>query len=297
MLLTRLMARSSSRRARCRQSRRTSRWSTGRNPCRTGCGNRASDSAAWTCASVMPCSIRSCTRSRMMVIASRYSSRSSLSYTWPWPGHEERAIGIPQQRHVVDAQIHQAVQRVELALQRTAARDVDERKARRVDDVPGRNHVAAAEEHDDVAVGVRIGRVDDLNAFAVQIHRVQAVEERLRRLKDRRDRRVRRGHPREHVLVREHARVAEIREHVVAEARPGRDGARQNAQARFRKHLVAADVVGVHARVDDVADRQRRELAIAASTSSAIAVEPESTRMTPSGPICTTMLPPAPPMT
>ena len=65
--------------------------------------------------------------------------------------------------------------------------------------------------------------------------------------------------PREHVLVRHHARVAEIREHVVAQPRAGRNRARQDAQARLREHLVTADVVGVHARVDDVANRQRRE--------------------------------------
>jgi hypothetical protein len=57
-----------------------------------------------------------------------------------------------------------------------------------------------------------------------------------------------------------HARVAEIREHVVAQSLPRRDGARQDTQARLREHFVAADMLGVHAGVDDVADRQRREL-------------------------------------
>ena len=41
--LARLMARPSSRRARCRRPRRTSRSSMDRNPCRTGCGSPASD--------------------------------------------------------------------------------------------------------------------------------------------------------------------------------------------------------------------------------------------------------------
>ena len=43
------------------------------------------------------------------------------------PGHQERAVRLPLQRQVEDAQIHQAVQCIELALDGAAALDVDER--------------------------------------------------------------------------------------------------------------------------------------------------------------------------
>ena len=95
--------------------------------------------------------------------------------------------GVPLQRQVEDGQIHQAVQRIELALDGAAALGVDDRPAGRVDDVARRNHIAAAEEHDGVAVGVRRRLVNDLNAFAVQVHRVQPVGERLRRPERERD--------------------------------------------------------------------------------------------------------------
>ena len=44
----------------------------------------------------------------------------------PVPGHQERAVRLPLQRHVEDAQIHQAVQCIELALDGAAALDVDD---------------------------------------------------------------------------------------------------------------------------------------------------------------------------
>src|SRR5262245_40239175 len=42
--------------------------------------------AAWTCANVMPRLTMSCTRSRMIVTMSRYSTRSASSEIRPWPG-------------------------------------------------------------------------------------------------------------------------------------------------------------------------------------------------------------------
>ena len=127
------------------------------------------------------------------------------------------------------------------------------------------------------------------------------VGERLRRPERERDGACwpgRSRHPRQHVFVREHAGPARVGDQVVAQPGAGRDGAREDAEPGPGELVVAADVIGVHARVDDVADRQA---ASAGGSPPApcppLSVEPESTRMTPSGPICTTMLPPAPPMT
>ena len=95
-------------------------------------------------------------------------------------------------------------------------------KACRVDDVAGRNHVAAAEEHDGVAVGVRGGLVDDLNALAVQVHRVLAIAKVFvgQSASGKSAAARRRGHPRQHVLVREHAGGAGVGEQVVASPAP-----------------------------------------------------------------------------
>ena len=146
----------------------------------------------------------------------------------------------------------------------------------------------------------RRGHVNDLNAFAVQVHRVQPEGECLRGPeREREGLRTRCGrHPGQHVFVRQHAGPARVGDQVVVQPRAGRDSARQDAESGPGELVIPADVIGVHARVDDVADRQ----AASAGGSSPgpcppLAVEPESTRITPSGPVCTTMLPPAPAMT
>ena len=88
------------------------------------------------------------------------------------------------------------------------------------------------------------------------------VGEGLRRPEREREERLltrRSGHPRQHVLMREHAGGAGVGHQVVTQPRACGDGARENAEARLGELLVTADMVGVHARVDDVADRQRRQ--------------------------------------
>src|SRR4030095_12356921 len=94
-------------------------------------------------------------------------------------GDHERAIRVPLYGQVVDAEIHQAIERIELTLYRAPALHVDERKARRVDDVARRDHVAAAEKHDGVAISVRGRLMEYLNALAVEIHRVHPDSEPL----------------------------------------------------------------------------------------------------------------------
>ena len=59
--------------------------------------------------------------------------------------------------------------------------------------------------------------------------------------------------------MRQHAGPARVGHQVVAQPGAGRDGAREDAESGPGELLVAADVVGVHARVDDVADGQRRQ--------------------------------------
>ena len=135
-------------------------------------------------------------------------------------------------------------------------------KSCRVDDVAGHNHVATAEEHDGIAVGMGGGLVNDLYALAVQVHRVLVVREGLRRPEPEREERLltrRRGHPRQHVFMREHARRARVGDEVVAQPGACRHGTGQNAEARLGELFVAADMVGVHARVDDVTDGKRRQ--------------------------------------
>ena len=178
------------------------------------------------------------------------------------PRHQERAVRLPLQRQIENGQIHQAVQCIELALDGAAAPGVDDGPAGRVDDVACRNHVASPEEHDRVAVGVRGRLMNDLNAFAVQVHRVLMVIERLRRPEPGCHGRLPAGrsrHAPQHVFMRQHAGPAEVRDHVVVQAGAGHDSARENAEPGPGELLVPASVIGVHAGVDDVADREVRQ--------------------------------------
>ena len=59
--------------------------------------------------------------------------------------------------------------------------------------------------------------------------------------------------------MREHAGGARVVDQVITQPRARGNGTRENAEARLGQLFVAADVVGVHARVDDVADRKRRQ--------------------------------------
>ena len=59
--------------------------------------------------------------------------------------------------------------------------------------------------------------------------------------------------------MREHAGGAGVGDEVVTQPGACGNGAREDAEARLGELLVTADMVGVHARVDDVADRKRRQ--------------------------------------
>ena len=98
-------------------------------------------------------------------------------------------------------------------------------------------------------------------------------------------------HPLEHLLRRQNRR------HAAEEIAGDADGAgrREQRLPGFRQRLVAADVIGIGARVDDVADRLRRELLDRGhDRSRPCRGRPASTTTTPSSPIWTPMLPPAP---
>ena len=131
---------------------------------------------------------------------------------------------------------------------------VETRIARRAVDVASADHIRAAKKHDRVAVAVSVRNVNELQGFAVDEQRPLLGEVcvarpgRSRRLGPRR-----RAHACEHVDVRDDTGLAALAARIERV-----DEAHVRACARHR--LVAARVLGVGARVDDVADRFRAEL-------------------------------------
>ena len=120
---------------------------------------------------------------------------------------------------------------------------------------PVDDHVALAEEHDAVAVGVRVGLVDDLHRLAVEQELALLAEERLGRPRGERHGRcpaaggalMRFSTFSCAMIVRRRGRGrADVADDVAA----GADA------AGLGDRLVAADVVAVHVGVDDVADRR-----------------------------------------
>ena len=61
--------------------------------------------------------------------------------------------------------------------------------------------------------------------------------------------------------MRQHAGPAEVRDHVVVQPGAGHDSAWENAEPGPGELLVPTSVIGVHAGVDDVADREIRQAA------------------------------------
>src|SRR5262245_1739849 len=76
-------------------------------------------------------------------------------------------------------QLDEAVQGVDLALNAATTSDVDEREPRRVQDVAGNDDVGSSKKDDAVAVRVRGGLVQDLDALVVQVHVFPALWKRL----------------------------------------------------------------------------------------------------------------------
>ena len=114
-----------------------------------------------------------------------------------------------------------------------------------------------AEEHEAVAVGVRVGLVDDLHRLAVEQELPLVAEERLGRPVAERHRLL---PGRRSMLSRFSTFSCAM---IAAGRRRGRadvadDVAAGAGAAGLGDRLVAADVIAVHVRVDDVADRLRR---------------------------------------
>ncbi len=138
-----------------------------------------------------------------------------------------------------------------------AMRQIDDRIAVRDEQVTRADHVRLAEEHHRVTVGVRIRNVDDLHAFVVEIDVPLGCRVRLRRPRALRGRlvlAVGAAHVIQHCL--EGDDLCLIRR---ARADVADDIATRHSHARLRHRLVAASVVGMQVRVDDVSQRSVAE--------------------------------------
>ena len=80
-------------------------------------------------------------------------------------GDHHRAALLPVHRN---DQIHDLLQPRDEALNIAARGDIDHGIRRGREEVAGADHVRLAEENDAVAIRMRVGDVDDLNAFAVE---------------------------------------------------------------------------------------------------------------------------------
>ena len=110
-------------------------------------------------------------------------------------------------------------------------------------------HVRLAEEHHHIAVGVRVGHVNELHRLVVEEELVLQAEEGLGRRGLNGQRRLLLGQPVAGVLVRDDLREVGRRLPRLAGEVAGDD------RAAGRGHLgVAAGVIGVRMRVDDPAD-------------------------------------------
>ena len=98
--------------------------------------------------------------------------------------------------------------------------------------------------------------VQDLNAVAVESHRVPSSRVDFRRpQRERLARRRRLAHPRQDVLMREDAGSTVVGDYVCANGGIP-DGTGQDGDPRLGEFLIPAHVVGIGARVDDVANGQ-----------------------------------------
>ena len=115
------------------------------------------------------------------------------------PGDDDGAGLAGHDRHRGHGQIDEAVERRDLALDASAAFDVDDGKLPRVEHVAGDHDIGSSEEREDVAVGVRGGLVQHLDRLAVQVHVLARIVKHLGRPPARRGR----GHVPQHALGRE----------------------------------------------------------------------------------------------
>jgi hypothetical protein len=152
-----------------------------------------------------------------------------------------------------DDQIDQLVQRLDDPVDVTAAREVDAWIARGHVHIACADHVGAAKEHQRVAVGVRARHVNQLDRFAVEIHVLAILEERVRGPRGERKRRLARlgcAQRVQDVLVRHDECAAGASRAKLAEEVSG-----NQLRARRGNLRVAPGVIGMGVRVDDVANR------------------------------------------
>ena len=165
--------------------------------------------------------------------------------------HDHRAALHAELR---DDDVEDAIQAVDDAVDRAAALDVDHRIRGHQKQIAGGNHVRAAEVHEAVAISVSVRNVNDLYAVAVeevaQLHRpLMERVGRPRPFRRRRPRASRRAHPVQHVLVREDRGALPGIRDVARDVAPG------EGSPRFRELEVAARMVGVGVRINNVANR------------------------------------------
>jgi hypothetical protein len=143
--------------------------------------------------------------------------------------------------------VEHAVQRIQMPLDGRSALLVEDGVAGRREEVAGRNHIRAAEEHHHVAVGVRIGLEQDLDRLAVEVNLLLLREEGGRR-----------QHLLRQLLLAFGGALHAVQRVLVGDD-TGRGAAAAPAPAGRAERLddggVAARVIRVHVRVDDVAQR------------------------------------------
>src|SRR5665213_345375 len=117
------------------------------------------------------------------------------------PRDDVGAAVLRDERDRRNREIHEPVERVDFALHAAAARDVDDRKPRRVEHVARCHDIGSAEEDDAVTVGVRRRLMQHLDAFSVEVHVLPLLVVGFCRPRGGRKRRrlsCRRAHPRQH---------------------------------------------------------------------------------------------------
>src|SRR5436309_15774062 len=117
---------------------------------------------------------------------------------------------------------------------------IDDGKTRRVEQVPSNNDIRPAKQDKTIAIGMSRRLMEGLNALPVKGHFVKLGGVGLRRPLCR----ITRGHARQHIVVRQHARRVLVAKYVLAE-RWDPDYASPHRQARPGPSAAAADMVGV----------------------------------------------------
>ena len=155
-------------------------------------------------------------------------------------------------------QIQNAIQTVQNAVDAAALVHFDHGIAIRAQDIAGADHIGVAEEHDAIAVGVRIRQVENLHAFAV---------EKLAELVGRRAERLGRPESVRHRSLACHAGLAHAMENVLMRDDLGcgrhAHGRKRNADdLRFGGQLgepfVPAGVIRIDAGIDNETNRLGR---------------------------------------